>query len=111
MMQRMKWKRFESLEVVDMSPVNLHGVLQHSRATSTKQKLGKVVDTYKSIIAEAYDMSKDVLNTSDSVFEERESQQKVAELEWMHDAMREKLKTASYPEKIQILTLIPNKWL
>ena len=25
--------------------------------------------------------------------------------------MREKLKTVSYPEKIQILTLIPNKWL
>ena len=24
--------------------------------------------------------------------------------------MRKKLKTASYPEKIQILTLIPDKW-
>ena len=74
MMQRMKWNQFESLEVVDMSSVNLHGVLQQSRATSTKQKLGKVVDTYKSIIAEAYNMSKEVLNTSDAVFEERESQ-------------------------------------
>ena len=28
----------------------------------------------------------------------------------LHDAMRGKLKTASYPEKTQILTLIPDKW-
>ena len=27
-----------------------------------------------------------------------------------HDAMMEKLKTPSYPEKIQILALIPEKW-
>ena len=41
-------KRFNtSFETVCVSPpVNLHGVPQHSRATSTKQKLGKVVDTY-----------------------------------------------------------------
>ena len=48
--------------------------------------------------------------TPDSVFKESDAQQKAAEVEWLHDAMREKLKTASYPEKIQILTLIPDKW-
>ena len=47
-----------SLETVGVSPVNLHGVPQHSHATSAKQKLGKVVDTYESTIAEAYDVSK-----------------------------------------------------
>ena len=52
-----------SLETVSGSPVKLHGVRQHSRATSTKQKLDKVVDTYKSTIAEAYNVSKDVLDT------------------------------------------------
>ena len=99
-----------SLKTVGVSPVNLHGVPQHSRATSAKQKLDRVVDTYKSTIAEAYNVSKDVLDISDSVFEESDAQWKAAELEWLHDAMREKLKTASYPEKIQILTLIPKKW-
>ena len=99
-----------SLETVGVSPLNLHGVLQHSRATSAKQKLDKVVATYKSTTAEAYDVSKDVLNTSDSVFEESDAHWKAAELERLHDAMREKLKTASYPEKIQILTLILDKW-
>ena len=33
------------LELVGESSVNLHGVPQQSRATSTKQKLDKVVDT------------------------------------------------------------------
>ena len=84
-------------------------VPQHSHATSTKQKLDKVVDIYKSTITEAYYVSKDVLDTSDSVFEENDAQWRASELEWLHDAMREKLKTALYPEKIQILTLIPNK--
>ena len=70
----------------------------------------KVVNTYKSTVAEAYDLSKDVLDTSDSIFEESDAQWNAAELERLHDAMREKLKTASYPEKIQILTLSANKW-
>ena len=99
----------KSLETVGVSPVNLHGALQHSRATSAKQKLDKVVDKYTSTIAEAYNVSKDVLDTSDSVFEESD-EWKAAELERLHNVMREKLKTASYPEKIEILTLIPDKW-
>ena len=93
-----------------MSPVHLHGAPQHSRATSAKHKLDKVVDTYKSTISEAHEVSKDVLDTSDiSVFEESDAQGKAAELERLHDAMMEKLKTTLYPEKIQILTLIPDK--
>ena len=52
-----------SVEMVGMSTVNLHGVLLNSRATSAKQKLDKVVDTYKSTIAEAYNVTKDVLDT------------------------------------------------
>ena len=55
-----------SLETIGLCPVDVHGVLQHSHATSTKQKLDKVVDTYKSNIAEAYIVRKDVLDTSDS---------------------------------------------
>ena len=70
----------------------------------------KVVNTYKSTIAEAYDVSKDVQDTSDTVFEESDAQWNPVESERLHHAVREKLKTASYPEKIQILTLIANKW-
>ena len=62
-----------------------------------------LLDTY----TEVYDVSKDVLDTSDSVFEENETQCKAVELERLHDSIREKLKNSLYPEKIQILTLIP----
>ena len=46
-----------------------------------------------------------------TLFEESDAQWKAEELECLYDAMREKLKTASDHAKIQILTLIPDKWL
>ena len=36
--------------------------------------------------------------------------EKVNDLVRLLKAMQEKLKTASYSEQIQILTLVPNKW-
>ena len=35
---------------------------------------------------------------------------KVNDLVRLHKAIQEKLKTASYSEQIQILTLVPDKW-
>ena len=35
---------------------------------------------------------------------------KVNDLVRLHEATQEKLKTASYSEQIQILTLVPDKW-
>ena len=37
-------------------------------------------------------------------------QEKVNVLVRLHEAMQEKLKTASYPDPIQIVTLVPDKW-
>ena len=36
--------------------------------------------------------------------------EKKNDLVMLHKAMQEKLKTASYSEQIQILTLVPDKW-
>ena len=36
--------------------------------------------------------------------------EKVNDLVRLHEAMQEKLKTASYLEQIQVLTLVPEKW-
>ena len=36
--------------------------------------------------------------------------EKVNDLVRLHEAMQEKLKTASYSEPIQIPTLVPDKW-
>ena len=35
---------------------------------------------------------------------------KMNDLVRLHEAMQEKLKTASYSEQIQVLTLVPNEW-
>ena len=84
-----------SLETIDVSPVKLHSVAQYSRSTKAQKKLDKVIDSYKNTIAEAYNVSMNVLDTSDSCFEDSGAQSKAAELERLHAAMREKLKIAS----------------
>ena len=46
---------------------------------------------------------------SDS-YDENDMKEKVNDLVRLHKAMREKLKTASYAEQMQTLTLVPDKW-
>ena len=53
----------------------------------------------------------DCLNNSESdSYDKNDMQKKVNVLVRLHEAMQEKLKTASYSEQIQILTLVPDKW-
>ena len=65
----------------------------------------------KSNISEAYkvqvDYSKD--SGSDS-YDKNDMKATVNDLFMLHVAMQKKLKTASYSEQIQILTLVPDKW-
>ena len=42
-----------SLEIMGISPVNLHGIAQHSRALSARAKLKKLVGTLKTIISKS----------------------------------------------------------
>ena len=60
-------------------------------------------------ISDAYDVGVELLNDSDSVAT-HEISKKAAELDKLHEAMKEKLKIVSYPEKNQILTLAPDSW-
>ena len=46
---------------------------------------------------------------SDS-YDKKDMKEKVNDLIRLHEAMQEKLKTASCSEQIQILILVPNKW-
>ena len=57
----------------------------------------------KSNISEAYKVQVDCLKDSVS------DSEKVNDLVRLHEAMQEKLKTASYSEQIQILTLVSDK--
>ena len=62
-------------------------------------------------ISEAYKVQVDCLKDSEfDSFDKTDMKEKVNDLIRFHEAMQEKLKTESYPEQIQILTLIPDKW-
>ena len=43
-------------------------------------------------------------------YDKDDMKERVNDLVRLHEAMQEKLKTASYSEQIQILTLVPDKW-
>ena len=65
--------------------------------------------TLKSNISEAYKIQVYYLKESDSC-DKNDMKEKVNDLVRLHKAMQEKLKTATYSEQIQILTLVPDKW-
>ena len=52
-----KKKINSSLESIGVSPINIHGVAQHSRASNAKGKLKKVLNVYKEDICAAYNVS------------------------------------------------------
>ena len=43
-------------------------------------------------------------------YDKNDVKEKVNDFVRLQEVMQEKLKTASYSEQIQILTLVPNKW-
>ena len=65
----------------------------------------------KTYISDAYKVRVDCLKDSESdSYDKNDMKEKVNDLVRLHEAMQEKLKTASYSEPIQILTLVPDKW-
>ena len=64
--------------------------------------------TLKSSISGAYKVQVGCLKDSESdSYDKNDMKEKVNDLVRLHEAMQEKLKTASYPEQIQILSLVP----
>ena len=51
-----------------------------------------------------------IKNSDFDSYDKNDMKEKVNDLVRLHEAMQEKLKTASYSEPIQILTLVPDKW-
>ena len=85
----------KQLQSIGISPVSLHAFTK----------------TLKSDISEVQKVRVDWLNNLESdSYDKNDMQEKVNVLVRLHEAMQEKLKTASYSEPIQILTLVPDKW-
>ena len=105
-----KKKLSTSLDTMGISPVHLHKVVQHSQASTAKNKLDRAVEVLKTSMSDAYVVSTDQLASSESVNVISETEQKASELDRLHNLMKEKLTTTTYSEKIQILTLAPDSW-
>ena len=88
------------LESVGISPVNLHAVPPHSRSTSAKAKLVKVVEKFKTDISDACDVGVELNDPSDPISATTgEIRNKTGELDKWHEAMKEKLKIVSWSRK------------
>ena len=82
-----------------------------SQPTCAKSKLSKVFQKFQTDISEVYDVDNFELESSGSASNVNvEVQKKAVALDMLHAAMKIKLKTVTYPEKIQIVTLAPNSW-
>ena len=67
--------------------------------------------TLKSNLSETCKVQVDCLKDWESdPYDKNDMKEKVNELVRLHEAVQEELKTASYSEQIQILTLVHNKW-
>ena len=79
--------------------------VKHQGKSSNQLAFQAFMKTLKSDISEAYKVQAD----SDS-YDKNDMKKKVNDLVRLHEAMQEKLKTASYSEQIQILILVPDKF-
>ena len=74
-------------------------------------QLTRIYENLKSNISEAYKVQVDCLKDLESdSYDKNYMKEKLNDLVRLHEAMQEKLKTASYSEQIQVLTLVPDRW-
>ena len=84
----------KKLQSIGISPVSLHASMK----------------TLKCNISEVYKGQVDCLKESESdSYDKNDMKEKVNDLVRLHEAMQEELKTASYSEQIQILSLVTDK--
>ena len=85
----------KKLQSIGISPVSLHAFTK----------------TLKSNISEAQKVQVDCLKDSESdSYDKNDMKEKVNELVRLRKTMQENLKTESYSQQIEIITLVPDKW-
>ena len=74
-------------------------------------QLTRIYENFKERYFRSIESTSSLFENSESdSYDENSLKEKVNDLVRLHKAMQEKLKTASYSEQIQILTLVPDKW-
>ena len=85
----------------EKAPINCHFTCQDTR----------IYENFKEQYFRRIFHTKYCLKDSESdSYDKNDVKEKVNDLFRLHEAVQEKLETASYSEQIQILTLVPDKW-
>ena len=82
-------KRNLILKSIRVSPVDIHGVAQHSYASNAKGKLKKVLNEYKQNISDACNVLDIEIEKRPPIYD-RDTKNKADPLDKLHAAMKEK---------------------
>ncbi|HBS53687.1 MAG TPA: hypothetical protein DD806_06790 [Flavobacterium sp.] len=101
------------LSELELTPIKLHGLNRQSRTSYTRNKIKEVqYELTKKIVdvtgAPEIDLNNNGEETEESNF--LQIQQDSKDLMKLMEAIKEKISTATYQEKVQLLTLIPESW-
>ena len=100
-----------TLNELNISPVKLHSVAQHSKPTLGKRKLKQVEGAVPKKLATVLKVDESELEVDGNQKNlEKDIQSKGYNLDFLVECMKEKLKISSRKQKLQILTLIPKSW-
>ena len=85
--------------------------IKHQGKSPNRLAFQAFMKTLKCNISEACKVQVHCLKNSEcDSCDKIDVKEEVNDLVRLHEVMQEKLKTASYSEEIQILTLVPDKW-
>ena len=85
--------------------------IKHQGKSFNQLAFQAFMKTLKSNISESCKVQVHCLKDSEcDSYDKIDVKEEVNDLVRLHEVMQEKLKTASYSEEIQILTLVPDKW-
>ena len=101
----------KSLESLDESPIKTHSFPKHRRVTYAKKKLSSVVNNLKSSFATAIGVEESLFAVNEPPTSvDSNDTIKARDLDALTEQIKEKLATASFQQKVQLLTLAPESW-
>ena len=95
---------------LDVSPLKVHSVPSSYKHTLGKRKLKQVEEAVTKKIATVLDVTESDLDITEDNETSKEIQTKAADLDYLVDCMKEKLKISNRRQQLQILTLVPKSW-
>ena len=99
-----------TLNEMEISPLKLHSLPQHSRHIEGKRKLTQVKNKFENSVATVLSIDQGTLHESKSDDLAPDLHQKANDLDKLMSLIKEKMTVSNREKKVQMLTLIPLSW-